>query len=82
MTRVQRVARAVRGLGTETLAAGGLSVAAGVLGQGALGSFAAGAAGALTPVLVAAVTAGLPRLRGYRGRYDVMEFPATPRGAV
>ncbi|MDX2705395.1 hypothetical protein PV350_21400 [Streptomyces sp. PA03-6a] len=82
VTRVRRVARAVRGLGTESLAAGGLSVAAGVLGQGALGSFAAGAAGALTPVLVAAVTAGLPRLRDYRGRYDVMEFPATPRGAV
>ncbi|MGW3242822.1 hypothetical protein [Streptomyces sp. NPDC001070] len=82
VTRVQRIARVVRGLGTETAAAGGLSVAAGVLGQGTLGAFAAGAAGALAPVVVAAVSAGLPRLRGYRGRYDVMEFPASPRGAV
>ncbi|MFJ5219054.1 hypothetical protein ACIP98_30620 [Streptomyces sp. NPDC088354] len=75
VTRIQRIGRAVRGVGAEAVAGGGLSLAAGVLGQDVLGVFASGAAGVLAPVLVAAVTAGLPRLRGYRGRYDVIELP-------
>jgi hypothetical protein len=57
------------------VAGGGMSLATSLLGQGTPGVFAAGAGGALAPVVVAAVAAGVTRLTDFRGRYDVIELP-------
>jgi hypothetical protein len=57
------------------LAGGGMSLATGLLGQGVPGAFAAGAGGAVAPVVVAAVASGVTRLTDFRGRYDVIELP-------
>ncbi|MFD7134700.1 hypothetical protein [Streptomyces sp. NPDC059894] len=75
VTRLQRFAQSARGVGAHVVAGGGMSLATGLLGQGASGAFAAGAGGALAPVVVAAVAAGVTRLTDFRGRYDVIELP-------
>ncbi|MGW1063055.1 hypothetical protein ACWD4F_00830 [Streptomyces aureus] len=80
VTRLQRFARSARGVTSQTVAAGGMSLATSLLGQGTPEVFAAGAGGALAPVVVAAVSAGVTRLSDFRGRYDVIELPGVAGG--
>jgi hypothetical protein len=80
VTRLQRFARSARGATAQMVAGGGMSLATSLLGQGTPGVFAAGAGGALAPVAVAAVAAGVTRLTDFRGRYDVIELPGLPGG--
>ena len=80
VTRLQRFAQSARGVTAQMVAGGGMSLATSLLGEGTSGVFAAGAGGALTPVVVAAVTAGATRLVDFRGRYDVIELPGVLRG--
>ncbi|MFH8736091.1 MULTISPECIES: hypothetical protein [unclassified Streptomyces] len=75
VTRLQQFVRQASGVTAQVVAGGGMSAATGVLGGGTPGAFAAGAGGALAPMLVAAVTAGVNRLSSFRGRYDVIELP-------
>ncbi|WP_328630882.1 hypothetical protein [Streptomyces sp. NBC_00356] len=75
VTRLQQFVRQASGISAQVVAGGGMSAATGVLGGGMPGAFAAGAGGALAPMLVAAVTAGVNRLSAFRGRYDVIELP-------
>ncbi|MEU0049301.1 hypothetical protein [Streptomyces sp. NPDC006309] len=75
VTRLQRFAQSTREVTAQMVAGGGMSLATSLLGEGTSGVFAAGAGGALAPVVVAAVTAGVTRLTGFRGRYDVVELP-------
>ncbi|WP_143079045.1 hypothetical protein [Streptomyces monashensis] len=75
VTRLQRMAQGARGVTAQMVAGGGMSLATSLLGQGTPGVFAAGAGGALAPVVVAAVAAGVTRLTDFRGRYDVIELP-------
>ncbi|MET8468930.1 hypothetical protein ABZY90_00970 [Streptomyces sp. NPDC006422] len=76
VTRLQRFVRQASGATAQMVAGGGMSAATGILGGGLPGAFAAGAGGALAPMLVAAVTAGVNRLGSFRGRYDVIELPS------
>ncbi|MFG2948997.1 hypothetical protein [Streptomyces adustus] len=80
VTRLQRFVRSARGVTTQTVAGGGMSLATSLLGQGMPGAFVAGAGGALAPVVVAAVSAGVSRLTDFRGRYDVIELPGATEG--
>ncbi|MCT9005517.1 hypothetical protein [Streptomyces rhizosphaerihabitans] len=80
VTRLQRFAPSARGVTAQMVAGGGLSLATSLLGEGTSGVFAAGAGGALAPVVVAAVAAGVTRLGDFRGRYDVIELPEVLRG--
>ncbi|MFB8273638.1 hypothetical protein ACFC96_44725 [Streptomyces sp. NPDC055955] len=82
VTRLQRFTQGARGVTAQMVAGGGVSLATSLLGAGAPGAFAAGAGGALTPVVVAAVATGVTRLTDFRGRYDVIELPGVlGRGA-
>lgn len=78
VTRLQKFAHSARGATAQMVAGGGMSLATSLLGQGTPGVFAAGAGGALAPVVVAAVAAGVTRLTDFRGRYDVIELPGVP----
>ncbi|MFD7879066.1 hypothetical protein ACFV5G_34065 [Streptomyces sp. NPDC059766] len=80
VTRLQRFVRSAKGVTTQTVAGGGMSLATSLLGQGMPEAFAAGAGGALAPAVVAAVSAGVTRLSDFRGRYDVIELPDATRG--
>lgn len=80
VTRLQRFAQGVRGVTAQMVAGGGMSLATSLLGEGTPGVFAAGAGGALAPVVVAAVATGVTRLTDFRGRYDVIELPGVLRG--
>lgn len=80
VTRLQRFVQSARGVTTQTVAGGGMSLATSLLGQGMPGAFVAGAGGALAPVVVAAVSAGVSRLTDFRGRYDVIELPGATEG--
>ncbi|WNM29547.1 hypothetical protein RKE30_03630 [Streptomyces sp. Li-HN-5-11] len=82
VTRLQRFAQSARGVTAQMVAGGGMSLATSLLGEGTSGAFAAGAGGALAPVVVAAVAAGVTRLTGFRGRYDVIELPGVLGRAV
>ncbi|MEV6834945.1 hypothetical protein AB0N17_10575 [Streptomyces sp. NPDC051133] len=75
VTRLQRFTQSARGVTAQMVAGGGMSLATSLLGEGTPGVFAAGAGGALAPVVVAAVAAGVTRLTDFRGRYDVIEVP-------
>ncbi|WP_189389290.1 hypothetical protein [Streptomyces sp. SDr-06] len=75
VTRLQRFTQGARGATAQMVAGGGMSLATSLLGEGMPGVFAAGAGGALAPVVVAAVAAGVTRLSDFRGRYDVIELP-------
>lgn len=81
VTRLQRFTQGARGVTAQMVAGGGMSLATSLLGQGTPGVFAAGAGGALAPVAVAAVAAGVDRLTDFRGRYDVIELPGVLGGA-
>ncbi|MER6995174.1 hypothetical protein [Streptomyces sp. NPDC000410] len=80
VTRLQRFVQTTRGVTTQMVAGGGMGLAASLLGQGTAAGVASGAGGALVPVVVAAVSAGLPRLTGFRGRCDVIELPGVREG--
>ncbi|MEU3980190.1 hypothetical protein AB0F77_08770 [Streptomyces sp. NPDC026672] len=78
VTRLQRFVQGARGATAQMVAGGGMGLASSLLGQGTSGAFASGAGGALAPVVVAAVAAGVTRLTDFRGRYDVIELPELP----
>ncbi|WBO65773.1 hypothetical protein [Streptomyces camelliae] len=80
VSRLQRFVHSAHGVTAQMAAGGGISLATSLLGQGTSGAFAAGAGGALTPVVVAAVAAGVTRLTDFRGRYDVIELPGVIPG--
>ncbi|MFD5428112.1 hypothetical protein [Streptomyces sp. NPDC127084] len=80
VTRLQRFVQTTRGVTAQMVAGGGIGLATSPLGEGAAAGVAAGAGGVLVPVVVAAVSAGLPRLTGFRGRCDVIELPGVLEG--